>query len=116
MQRSFNNRLNNLCSNIFAWIALIIFAGSPFIIWGSITASYYVKDRHTRDTYTNTTCLLLNYTLHKHLCISCYYYGCRYYNCFDEYFTLSYPTLNNTIIETTVVAWSNAQQHAQREV
>ncbi|CAF3829576.1 unnamed protein product [Adineta steineri] len=66
------------------------------IIWGSISASQYVKYKNVRNTYDTTTCLILNYTVTKHTCQDCNNNYCTDYTCFDERFSLKYPIADGT--------------------
>lgn len=88
----------------------------PCIIWGSISASYYVRYQNIRKIYTNTSCLLVNYTSHKYRCGTCYRDGCDYYQCFNELFTVQYPIWNNTYITSDFATFASKNRHEQREV
>lgn len=94
---------------------IVCFTSTAFIIWGLITTINYVKYRHIRQVYTNTTCLLLNYTWFEYTCTRCSY-DCVDYHCFDEYFTLLYPISNGTNITNVMKSFRNEKQHVQRKV
>ncbi len=110
-------------SSIFSsyWRAVFITVASvgiiTCIIYGSISASNYVKTKNTWQLYTSTNCLLLNYSLADHQCQSCSSYGyCSYYECFDEVFTVSYPISNGTSIRSVFSSMNNPAQHFQTQV
>jgi hypothetical protein len=115
----------NSCANVLskcsvgAWICLISIVCCliiPCIVFGSILASNYVNNRNTRQLYTSTTCLLLNYSIFEHQCQQCGFHMCSYYKCFDENFTVSYPISNNTYIRSVFTSINRKKQHLQTQV
>ena len=87
------------------------------VIWGSITASFYAKNQHIRTTHTNTTCLLLDYRVTKHLCQTCDTDSkCSTYPCFDEILRLSYPIFNGSYINGICQGFNRDEMHEQQEV
>ncbi len=100
-----------------SWASLYVCAiFIPCIIWGSISASWYVKYKNIRNMYTPTTCLLLNYTVNSHQCEDCGTDSCTYYTCFDERFVVSYPISNNSYITSIFSSLDNAEKHQQTQV
>jgi len=98
------------CAGILAVILLI-----PCIIWGSITVTQYVHYRNVRKIHTNTTCLLLNYTVRSHDCLhNTGEHGP--YTCYDERFLVTYPILNKTSITSVTAILDTENTHHQTQV
>ncbi len=88
----------------------------PCIIWGSISASSYVRYRNIRKNYNNTTCTLLNYTVLKHECTFCASQLCSSNTCFNEQFLVTYPISNKTYITSIFVSFDKDKIHQQSQV
>ena len=86
------------------------------IIWGSIGAARYVKNRNSQNALTNTTCLLLNYTSLKHECTTCTGDSCQSYSCFDERFQFWYSIANETQIMSVLACADQKKPYKQTEV
>ncbi|CAF3694459.1 unnamed protein product [Rotaria sp. Silwood1] len=86
------------------------------IILKSIAAPDYVNERRTREFYTNTSCLLLNYTFVIRECQSCAQYSCSTYSCLDEQFFMSYIIFNGTLVNSTFVIYGKATSHKQIQI
>ncbi|CAF4608324.1 unnamed protein product, partial [Rotaria sp. Silwood2] len=86
------------------------------IIFGSISAARYVQDRRTHELYTNTSCLLLNYTVVTHECQRCEKDSCYPYPCFDEQLFVSYVIFNGTFLSGSFVSFNQATQHQQAQI
>ncbi|CAF0889552.1 unnamed protein product [Adineta steineri] len=83
------------------------------VIWGSISASHYVKYKNIEKDYAVTTCLVLNYTVTTHTCQYCTSNGCTQYRCFDERFSLKYPIADGTIV-TSIFSSSHRENPYQQ--
>ncbi|CAF2250822.1 unnamed protein product [Rotaria magnacalcarata] len=91
----------------------------PCIIRSSSTASSYVTKRNSRNALTNTTCLLLNYTVLKHTCedvIQTRGTNTDEYTCFDETFHVSYPIFNQTQITSIFHSARKEKAHQQTQI
>ncbi|CAF4644795.1 unnamed protein product [Rotaria socialis] len=88
----------------------------PFIIWGSVSTAAYVRYRNIHKSHTNTTCLLLNYTVHQHECENCDSESCTYYTCYDERFLVKYPISNGTFITGTSASFDRDEPHKQTQI
>ena len=87
------------------------------IIWGSITASFYAKNRNIINSHRMSTCLLLDYRVTKHFCQSCESdSSCSTYECFDEIFWLSYAIFNESRIIGISHSFNREEMHEQRKV
>ncbi|CAF3380174.1 unnamed protein product [Rotaria socialis] len=73
----------------------------PFIIWGSVSTAAYVRYRNIHKSHTNTTCLLLNYTVHQHECENC---------------DIKYPISNGTFITGTSASFDRDKPHKQTQI
>ena len=85
------------------------------IIWGSITASFYTMNRNIRNSHADTTCLLLDYQVTEHVCMTCGL-SCSTYKCFDETLKLSYSISNGIYINGTSNSHDRGVQHQQQQV
>jgi hypothetical protein len=97
-------------SMYLCWFSIV------FIIWGSISASSYVEYQNIRNSHTNTTCLLLNYTVRENKCQTCGNYGYFSYTCFDEQFLLLYSIFNGRDVTSVYRSFGNSRMHDQRQV
>ncbi|CAF3310563.1 unnamed protein product [Rotaria socialis] len=98
---------------------LIALMFTPLILWGSIEASSYVTNRDIRNAFTNTTCLLLIYTVLKHTCedrIQSRGTNPNEYTCFDETFHVSYPIFNRTQITSIFHSARKKKAHQQTQI
>ncbi|CAF2678088.1 unnamed protein product [Rotaria sp. Silwood2] len=86
------------------------------IILGSIAAPGYIKESRIRDLYTNTSCILLNYTFVTHECQRCDEESCYTYKCFDEQFFISHSIFNGTLVTSSFISYEKAVQHKQTQV
>ncbi|CAM4777532.1 unnamed protein product [Rotaria magnacalcarata] len=102
----------------FAWwvvgISAVLFVVG--IIVGSMLASAYVENSQERKLYTNTNCLLVNYSSASHTCESCIRDYCFNYQCFDEIFYVSYFIFNGTLVNSTFAIYGKDTQHKQTQI
>ncbi|CAF1019893.1 unnamed protein product [Adineta ricciae] len=99
---------------LFFSVIGFIFYG-PWIIWGSIATAKYVKERQSQRLYDNTSCLLLNYTIHAHTCFDCSGEGCEYLPCYDENFWVSYLIHNGTLVNSLIFTKEEPTEHSQTQ-
>jgi hypothetical protein len=87
------------------------------IIWGSITASFYAKNRNIIQSHRISNCLLLDYRVTEHLCQSCDGdASCTIYQCFDEILWLSYTISNGSRTIGISHRFNQEEMHRQRKV
>lgn len=100
-------------SIILGGIAAILYVSC--ILWGSITAVTYRENRKIQISHTQTTCLVLNYTVFSHTCQSCSG-SCNLYTCYDETLHISYPIFNQTVITTILSSTDKAKPYEKTQV
>ncbi|CAF1479696.1 unnamed protein product [Adineta ricciae] len=96
-------------------VSLGLFLILPLFVWDIIAAVRYDEYRDNLKSYTNTTCLLLNYTAYARPCQKCSNESlCRENICYDEHFTLSYSILNASNITSTMTISSSRENHTEK--
>ena len=102
------------CLLLFSVIGFILYG--PWLIWGSIATAKYVKERQSQHLYDDTSCLLLNYTIHAHTCFDCSGEGCEHVPCYDENFWVSYLIHNGTLVNSIIYTKDELEKHGQTQV
>lgn len=93
---------------------------STIIILGLIGIIGYTKVKNTRRLYVNTTCLVVNFTCIEQQCFACrgpqndgY---CTPYQCWGEYYSVSYSIQNGTEVISMVGLDRRYQCKQRKEV
>lgn len=116
MRLSSFNMLQNAKGFPYCWCCCSVLLIIGFGVWGSVTAAFYVRDRNTRNDYSGTTCLLLDYKMYTTSCRSCNSEtgSSHMYTCYNEVFWLSYSTFDGRSVSGTYYTWEQSSQHPQR--